>query len=416
MTWEYTLLDASFRGVPFDCLDTEDNATRAVASHEYPYLDGADIEDLGRKARTVTIKAFFHGDSYESRLQALLQALDEGGTGELIHPVFGSIVDALPTGYTISHNGEMPDSCTVTLNFTEATPGNPFFVRQLPLQLADVIALLTSPAFGNGASAFSSVIEALKGIRNTVSRLNALRNVLTGTLGNLRNQIRGAIGTTQDLIDYPRVFASDMLDMLRGLTERSSFAHGTALSDWKSMVRELDGIAQLPASVAAGTTSGDANAAVQPLGAHADDVALVTAMVRTAASTALAERAGQVFAAEAGQPTLSPREIEQMSNDARVALQASIDAWRALLPVETARPVTEALKEAALGVQDAAIAVIDVLPPLVTRRVEAPANLHLLAFCWYGDYRRACELARLNPVLSNPNSLQTGDMLNAYAR
>lgn len=426
MAWEYTLLDASFRGVPFDCLETEDSASRAVASHEYPYLDGADVEDLGRKARTVKITAFFHGDSYESRLQTLLAVLDQGGTGELIHPVFGSIKDALPTGYTISHKGETPDSCTVVLNFTEATPGNPFFVRQLPLQLADVISLLMSAAFGNGAGAFSSVFDTLKGIKNNLARLNALRSVLTGTLSNIRSQISGVIGTTLDMIDYPRAFASDVVGMMRGMAEQCGFGRGAVLSDWKSLVRQFDGVVQLPARVAAGTVSttagssssgsAAANAAVQPVGAHADDVALVTAMVRVAASTALAETAGQIFAAEAEQPTLSPQEIEQISNDVRESLQASIDAWRDLLPVETARPVTESLKDAALGVQRAAVSVIDVLPPLVTRRVEAPGNLHLLAFRWYGDYSRASELARLNPTLINPNGLQTGDTLNAYAR
>ena len=78
--------------------------------------------------------------------------------------------------------------------------------------------------------------------------------------------------------------------------------------------------------------------------------------------------------------------------------------------------MTESLKDAALGVQRAAVSVIDVLPPLVTRRIEAPGNLHLQAFRWYGDYSRAGELARLNPTLINPNGLQTGDTLNAYAR
>jgi len=48
--------------------------------------------------------------------------------------------------------------------------------------------------------------------------------------------------------------------------------------------------------------------------------------------------------------------------------------------------------------------------------VEGDGNLHLLAFAWYGDYRRAAELARLNPMLRNPNHLQAGDLLHAYAR
>jgi prophage DNA circulation protein len=50
MSWKDNLLDASFRGLVFDCLQTEDEAERDTASHAYPYIDGEDVEDLGRKA------------------------------------------------------------------------------------------------------------------------------------------------------------------------------------------------------------------------------------------------------------------------------------------------------------------------------------------------------------------------------
>ena len=72
MAWETDLQDASFRGVRFDVIRTRDNADRDTASHEYPYLDGADIEDLGRKARGIHLTAIVWGDDYEHRLRELL--------------------------------------------------------------------------------------------------------------------------------------------------------------------------------------------------------------------------------------------------------------------------------------------------------------------------------------------------------
>ena len=59
MAWNKNLQECSFRGVVFDVLKTDDSADRAIAEHAYPYLDGADIEDLGRGARRVSIEAFF---------------------------------------------------------------------------------------------------------------------------------------------------------------------------------------------------------------------------------------------------------------------------------------------------------------------------------------------------------------------
>lgn len=458
MSWEKTLLDASFRGVVFDCMRTQDNAQRDTTSHEYPYKDGADVEDLGRKARQIAISAVFFGNDYELRLQKFIAELDKPGAGELIHPVFGSIKQAQLLSYSIGHDGDSPDYCTVDLQFVEATPGNPFFVRQLPAQRAAAVSLLAGTARLSAISAFAGKLGSLKSMAgnlagNLLSPLTALRGVLTGTLGAIRSQITGFVGSGLDMLNFPRAFAGDLVGMVSGLVDLRGFDVSTLKSDWKSLAGQLKGIVKLPARVSSGAVSttgsstwtgggggssgsgssgtpgsgsggapgsgssgGTPVADAKPLPAEPEHVALVTALVQTVVATELAETAASIFTDEAEEPTLSPAEIEEISNDVRESLQQSIDAWRDLLPVEEARPVTEALKDAALGVQQAAAAVIDVLPPLVTRRVEAPGNLHLVAFRWYGDYSRAGELARLNPTLINPNALRPGDTLYAYAR
>lgn len=427
MAWADTLLDASFRGVTFDCLRTQDSAQRDTASHEYPYLDGADVEDLGRKARHITMSAVFFGKDYENRLQTFIKELDKPGHGELIHPVFGSIKQAQLTDYQVGHDADNPDYCTVELTFVEATPGNPFFVQQLPAQKAEAVSQLAATSRANGIEAFAKALDGLKSIKGNLSRLNALRDMMTGTLGAIRSQVQGIIGTTLDLIDYPRAFASDVMSLVSGIADLRGFDVGVILSDWKSLVGQFDNVVALPGKVSAGSastggssgsggTGGGVVADAKPIPAKPEDIALVTALVQISAATTLAETAGQILAAEAEQPTLSPQEVEQIANDVRDTLQQVIEAHRDLFSVEDARPVTEALKDTALGVQEAAVAVIEALPPLVTRTVDAPGNLHLVAFRWYGDYTRAQELARLNPKLTNPNALQAGDTLYAYAR
>lgn len=441
MAWADTLLDASFRGVTFDCLRAQDSAQRDSASHEYPYLDGADVEDLGRKARRITMSAAFFGKDYENRLQSFLKVLDEPGHGELIHPVFGSIKEAQLLNYEIGHDADSPDYCTVELAFVEATPGNPFFVQQLPVQKAEAVSLLASVGRLNGILAFSSAIASISNLKNgMLGRLNALRGLATGTLGAIRSQLKGFITSTLDLISFPGAFASDIVGLVSGLVDLRSFDQNVLMSDWKGLTGQLSEIVKLPANVASGSVSvaesggetgggsgggggggsgGEGGGTIndsKPIPALPEDIKLITAVLQLATSTVLAEAAGQIFASESEEPTLSPREIEQISNDVRDALQATIETHRELFPVEVARPVTEALKDTAAAVQDAATAVVEARPPLITRTVEAPGNLHLAAFRWYGDYTRAQELARLNPHLINPNALQVGDVLNAYAR
>ncbi|OHX21248.1 DNA circularization protein [Chromobacterium sphagni] len=462
MAWDKTLLDASWRGVKFDCVKTQDSSQRATASHEYPYLDGADVEDLGRRARRVQISAVFVGNDYENRLQAFLQELDKPGSGELIHPVFGSIKHAQLLDYDIVHEADSRDYCQVALAFVEATPGNPFFVQQLPVQKAQAITQFTAAAQNQGIEAFGLALGAINSANANLARLNGLRNMLAGTLGAIKGQVRGMVGGMLDVLDFPRAFAADVFGAFGGLADLRSFDPAVLMSDWRGLGLQLDAIVKLPRQVSNGEiasggsagadtsdtgtpgTGGDGGTpgtgtprpgsdpgtggtpgnsgtlpviiSARPLPAYPADVDLVEAVLQVGAATTKADTASEILAAEADQPVLSPAEIEQIANDTRSSVQDAIDAIRATLPMEQARPVVEALKDVASSVQDAAEVVIAARPPLQTRVVEAPGNLHLVAFRWYGDYTRAQELARLNPQLRNPNAIATGDVLHAYAR
>ncbi|EON13091.1 DNA circularization protein [Pandoraea sp. SD6-2] len=190
------------------------------------------------------------------------------------------------------------------------------------------------------------------------------------------------------------------------------------------------------------------------IAAAASDVALVRAVTATTVSTAMASVAATLLAREAERittvrspaplpetgsaqvastpqasrdqpvnaqttpagPALTPAQVEQIAGDTRELLQIAIDAVRAAVPVEESHPVVERLKDTAQAIQQLAIKVIDVLPPIVTRTVHAPANLTLIAHLWYGDYRRASELQRLNPQLRNPNFIERGEVLSGFAQ
>ncbi|SCZ28149.1 Mu-like prophage DNA circulation protein [Burkholderia vietnamiensis] len=472
MSWADLLHDASFRGVTFECERTHDSAKRALAEHEYPYLDGANVEDLGRRARRTSLTAVFWGDDYETRLQAFLQALDTPGSGELIHPVFGSMPNMQLDDYELSHDADNPDHCRIELRFVESTSGNPFFAQQLPDQKAEAVSALADAARANGIAAFGMALDALKSVRGILSRLNNLRDVMTGTLGAIRSQVQGIIGTTLDIIEYPQAFASDIVSYLSGMADLRSFDVGVITSDWKGLTGQLANTVQLPASISAGTatvassagmvptgvtyttngsssvsagtsgspstsggTSGSGGsstssgaasssgtsatvmpAAVVAINANPTDIATVRAIIQLAAAAQLADAASSILADEAASPTLSPAEIERIVDDTRTSIQAAIDLHRQVYTLDTSRPIVEGLKDMALAVQTAAIAVMDARPPLITRTITAAGNLHLVAFRWYGDYTRASELLLLNPQIINPNFLQPGDVLNAYSQ
>lgn len=402
MAWEENLQEASFRGVVFEVQNTRDQAPRALVSHEYPFVDGEEIEDHGRKGRRVTMTAVLWGEDYDIRLQAFLKALDEPGTGTLVHPVFGVMPTMQSEGYDVAHGAENPDYCTVSLSFRQSTTGAAFFsetLKQHQIIATDKAAVIQNLAAANHKKKVDE-LAALKGI---LSRLNNFRDLCNQSLGKIAALANQTKNIAVDLITYPLSFASDIVGLLSDIADLRTFDKTILIADWKSLVADIKTIVKLPAHIAAEST-------------HADDIALVSALVTTSAAAQLVATAATLLDSEANDPTLSPAEIERMVIDVREMTVAAIALIRTHFDLETGREIIEALKDAAAAIQDAARDVIDLKPPYIQRTVEAAGNLRLIAHRWYGDHTRADELARLNPQIRNPNLITAGEVLNAYAQ
>lgn len=114
------LRPASWRGVPFE-VDTADMGVgRRTVLHQYPQRDMPWAEDLGRAARDPSFEAFVCGIDYVDKAKKLLDALEEGGSGTLIHPWFGTLkVSVKEDGARVSFNKEL-GYARFTLSFVES--------------------------------------------------------------------------------------------------------------------------------------------------------------------------------------------------------------------------------------------------------------------------------------------------------
>jgi prophage DNA circulation protein len=82
-------------------LETINKGLKTIV-HEYLNSDERYIEELGKIPATLSFQCLIYGeDSLNSRIQ-FEQALDAGGFGELIHPVYGSLQVKLIGTYTVS--------------------------------------------------------------------------------------------------------------------------------------------------------------------------------------------------------------------------------------------------------------------------------------------------------------------------
>jgi len=139
-------------------------------------------------------------------------------------------------------------------------------------------------------------------------------------------------------------------------------------------------------------------------------------LVVTEAALAQASAVIALLDDERQKPTLTPEQVEAVVSSTRALNQAAIMLHRQLLGVEAALRVIEPLRAIAGIVQAAARQVLQLRPPLVKRTVASETNLRLLAQQWYCDHTRASEIFRLNPTLRNPQAINVGEVLRAYAR
>lgn len=419
MAWEQTLQDASFRGIPFDIIKTDDTAERSLVEHSYPFVDGSDIEDLGRGARHVSVDAFFYGDDYEVKLNRFLKALDgyddrfpdplNHPNAYLVHPVFGDMLVKVAR-YAIHHEAENVDQASVTVEFVEATPGGLFFDRVLLSQKADAVAQPGAAATAAATEAQGAVVDRVLAT-NPLAGLDALRQAMTGPLLAAVGKISGVVTSGLDVLAYPRAWGSDIAALVNGILDARDF--GAALmADWASIQSNITLFDVFGAQPAAAHAPAQISATAAPTEQQA--AAATAATVKVNAAVGIAAAAGLLLAAEAATPTMTPPQIEAIANTARGALEAAMVDVRAVYPLEIARTITEPLRDQALAVQEAARAIIEARPPLIRRTVKAPGNLRLVAHEFYGDHTRALELLRLNN-LRLPNFIQAGDVLNAYS-
>lgn len=436
MAWSDSLQDASFRGVRFDVKNTRDSVERALGESSYPYLDGADLEDLGANPRSLQIQAVVWGDTYETTLQALIKALDTRGAGELIHPVFGSMPNMQVRLYQINHNEDDPDYCTIDIQFLQHSTGNPFFARDWPLSQADAIFNSVQDMLDKASSLMESALSPLRTARRYMSRVKALGVTALNMVAVLRGEVTGFVSSTTDFVNFPSAFMNDILSSLGLRSSQASTSvsdtgaiytatPAVAMADWSAINAQATAVATMPDDL----ISGEVTAPVDmPANITTADIKELRVMVLTSVAIELSQQASSFLSDETITAVLTPDDIEQITNDARQAIKNAIDANRdaysgemdsvSSAPTRVAldwQPVVDLLRDIALSLQVMGTALIQARPPLTVRRVENAGNLHLIAHLWYGDYTRATELQLLNPALRDPNNLIAGDTLYAYS-
>ena len=189
-SWRDTMLPGSFRGVPFGVQTTDGEIGRRTVVHQYPYRDLPFAEDLGRKARTFDVQAVVIGDGYMQVRDKLTAALEQPGTGELIHPWRGrqQVVVMSAKLSESSAEGGMARFC---ISFSESgaalNPAPKIDTGSKVKNAADKAAAATKNSFAN------KFFSGLKGLVTNVSSALATVNSALNSINQAANSILSSV-------------------------------------------------------------------------------------------------------------------------------------------------------------------------------------------------------------------------------
>lgn len=177
-----TLQEASFKGAKFLYSSQTEQGGRKNVVFELPNQDTRYIQDLGRMPRTFNIVGIINSVSFDYYTQrtALLNKLNDQGSGLLVHPYEGQI-QVFCTSYSMDEKLSALNTITFTMTFMET--GDAVF----PLS-ATSFASTIEGKFDNLISALSQEInKAWKFSSGFLNNFNQSKDLLSGLLDNFEN-------------------------------------------------------------------------------------------------------------------------------------------------------------------------------------------------------------------------------------
>lgn len=238
MSFKDNLRPGSFRGVSF-FIDTSALTTgRRAVQHEYPNRDLPFTEDLGRIPENFEIEGHVLGDNYFEAKENLLRVFTQEGSGELIHPFWGSRFVQVGQ-ITISESNLEGAIAKFSAKFYESGDS------RFPKGANDKGALLGASADDSISAAQADFVEdfsitglpafavdsaraAVEFASDTFNDITKLGATIADAATELAFKTRSLVAEVNDLLQAPNLLAERLLDSFALLEESFQFAEDQA--------------------------------------------------------------------------------------------------------------------------------------------------------------------------------------------
>jgi len=210
----------SYKGAEFRIKNSSVAGGRKDIKHEFPNSNTQNIEDLGFKPKAYTINAFISEPNYTQKKDRLLAALEEGGTGLLVHPFFGNIENIVSRTYSlnedISQIGEANFTMTFDVSDTNGLPtasqssvsvvqaANKALQDSLDASIVSTYKVSTPDSFIVATQVLARMNTAFREKANLIQQVTDKINGYSGLVSDFSSSILGLTTAPQDLADSIR--------------------------------------------------------------------------------------------------------------------------------------------------------------------------------------------------------------------
>lgn len=250
--WKDRFREGSFRGVGFFIESHQLSGGRRKQDREFARRDVGNSEDLGRRLKQFSIEVLVIGDDYFDQRDALIEAIEAPGSGELIHPYLGTL-NVQAGEYTLTETKREQRIARFTIAFTEA--GRPRFPDQVEDDLSKasenagtvkddsksffetVFSVANQPAFV--VEAASDAIEAVLDFADdAVKKVTDPIDNFTFAISNLKADIQDLLDKPGELADRLQASFDSLLDEFADEPETAErvFGNFTTLEEDDSFV------------------------------------------------------------------------------------------------------------------------------------------------------------------------------------
>lgn len=216
------LLEFSFRGAVALYRKGSKSFGRKNTDHEYPNRDDRYVEDLGGLDDTFSVSAVITGDDWRQKRDAFEQALRQKGSGQLVHPLYGSVTVAVKN-VTVNEDLSMFGEIGYELEFKK-TLAQPIYPQGTVVASASIlrdIQTINEATTDWIAENFFVSARFPRNFTDAVETIENLTNTFEGTVSGLfsNSGITELSRSILNLVDNAKSFIKDPFSLGESLVD-----------------------------------------------------------------------------------------------------------------------------------------------------------------------------------------------------